>query len=155
MNYSADNLYGYIDILAKTQQEMRFSHHTKIYLETALLKMAQYSGGGEVVHSQAGTVVDPQLVEKVATLERMVQNLTQQIQNGVQPANAPQTKEAPRPRVKSQNYNAPIGRIKEVLKGATKKDIQAIKNAWVQVLRSTSKITSSTFCGSRTSCGFI
>ena len=24
----------YIDILAKTQQEMRFSHHTKIYLET-------------------------------------------------------------------------------------------------------------------------
>ena len=39
--FSADALYGYIDILAKTQQEMRFSHHTKIYLETALLKMAQ------------------------------------------------------------------------------------------------------------------
>ena len=43
-NYSADTLYGFIDILAKTQQEMRFSHHTKIYLETALLKMAQFTG---------------------------------------------------------------------------------------------------------------
>ena len=45
-NYSADTLYGFIDILAKTQQEMRFSHHTKIYLETALLKMAQYQSDG-------------------------------------------------------------------------------------------------------------
>ncbi len=133
-DYSADILYGYIDILSKTQQEMRYSHHTKIYLETALLKMAQYSGGGEVVHSSAGTGVDPHLVDKVATLEKMVQQLTQQIQNGVQTSNAPQQNEAPKPRVKSQSFNAPVGRIKEVLKSATKRDIQAVKNAWVQVL---------------------
>lgn len=42
--FAPDMLYGYIDILAKTQQEMRFSLHTKIYLETALLKMVQFSG---------------------------------------------------------------------------------------------------------------
>lgn len=134
--YSADNLYGFIDILAKTQQEMRYSHHTKIYLETALLKMAQYSNVGGVTQStaSAGNVVDPQLMDKVATLEKMVQSLTQQLQSGVQPAATPQAKEAPRPRAKSQNYNAPVGKIKEVLKGATKKDIQTIKNGWMQVL---------------------
>jgi len=144
--YSADILYGYIDILAKTQQEMRFSHHTKIYLETALLKMAQYSGSGEVVHSTVSSAaVDPQLIDKIATLERIVQNLTQQIQNGVQPVNTPQNKETPRPRVKSQNFNAPVGRIKEVLKEATKKDIQTIKNAWVQVLGQLQKSQSALF----------
>ncbi|CAM5198330.1 DNA polymerase III subunit gamma/tau OS=Ureibacillus acetophenoni OX=614649 GN=dnaX PE=3 SV=1 [Ureibacillus acetophenoni] len=146
-DYSADNLYGFIDILAKTQQEMRFSHHTKIYLETALLKMAQYTSGGGVVHSQSnvGGVVDPQLLDKISTLEKMVQSLTQQIQNGVQPSNAPQTKEAPRPRAKSQNYNAPVGRIKEVLKSATKKDIHTIKNAWVQVLSQLQKSQAALF----------
>ncbi|KGR75228.1 DNA polymerase III subunit gamma/tau [Ureibacillus manganicus] len=133
-DYSADNLYGFIDILSKTQQEMRFSHHTKIYLETALLKMAQYSGRGGAVHSTESNVLDPQLLDKITMLEKMVQSLTQQIQNGVPQVQVPQTKETPRPRVKSQNYNAPVGRIKEVLKGATKKDIQTIKNAWAQVL---------------------
>ncbi|PKC51798.1 hypothetical protein RhiirA1_482964, partial [Rhizophagus irregularis] len=39
-----------------------------------------------------------------------------------------------RPRVKSNNYNPPVGRIKEVLKGATKQDIQKVKGAWAQVL---------------------
>lgn len=136
--FSADTLYGYIDILSKTQQEMRFSHHTKIYLETALLKMAQVPNSGAVsTQAQMGTVaIDPAMNEKVANLEKMVQQLTMQLQNGVQvQGNAGgQQKEAPRPRAKSNNFNAPIGRIREVLKGATKQDIHNIKNAWAQSL---------------------
>ncbi|MCM3390509.1 DNA polymerase III subunit gamma/tau [Ureibacillus chungkukjangi] len=136
--FSADTLYGYIDILSKTQQEMRFSHHTKIYLETALLKMAQVPNSGAVsTQVQMGTVaIDPAMNEKVANLEKMVQQLTMQLQNGVQvQGNAGgQQKEAPRPRAKSNNFNAPIGRIREVLKGATKQDIHNIKNAWAQSL---------------------
>ena len=61
-SYPAETLYGFIDILAKTQQEMRFSHHTKIYLETALLKMAQ--------HNSTGTAsIDPAIQGKVGALE--------------------------------------------------------------------------------------
>ena len=134
--FSADTLYGYIDILSKTQQEMRFSHHTKIYLETALLKMAQVqNSGGASSQVQAGNVaIDPAMNEKVANLEKMVQQLTMQLQNGVQVQGnmGAQQKEAPRPRAKSNNFNAPIGRIREVLKGATKQDIHNIKNAWAQ-----------------------
>lgn len=134
--FSADTLYTYIDILAKTQQEMRFSHHTKIYLETALLKMAQVPNSGATVVSQNMANIDPALNEKVANLERLVQQLTQQIQDGVQVQNnVPHQKETPRPRAKSQNgYNAPTGRIREVLKSATKQDIHQIKNAWAQTL---------------------
>lgn len=136
--FSADTLYGYIDILSKTQQEMRFSHHTKIYLETALLKMAQVPNSGAVsTQAQMGTVaIDPAMNEKVANLEKMVQQLTMQLQNGVQVQGnvGGQQKEAPRPRAKSNNFNAPIGRIREVLKGATKQDIHNIKNAWAQSL---------------------
>ena len=135
--FSADTLYGYIDILSKTQQEMRFSHHTKIYLETALLKMAQVQNSGVVsAQAQVGSLaIDPAMNEKVANLEKMVQQLTMQLQNGMQvQGNAVQQKEAPRPRAKSNNFNAPIGRIREVLKGATKQDIHNIKNAWAQSL---------------------
>ncbi|MER2109152.1 MAG: DNA polymerase III subunit gamma/tau [Solibacillus sp.] len=118
-----ETLYDYIDILAKTQQEMRFSHHTKIYLETALLKMAQ----------QQNTVVvgvNPALEGKVATLENLVGQLTQQLQ-GTQPVQ----KQAPRQRTNPGSaYNAPTGRIQEVLKSATKSEVAKIKAAWAAAL---------------------
>lgn len=130
-NFSADTLYGFIDILAKTQQEMRFSHHTKIYLETALLKMSQHVSAP--VNVATGVVgVSPELEQKVATLENLVRQLTQQLQNGAAPI---QAKETPRPRAKSPNgFNAPTGRIEEVLKMATKTDVQKIKSVWAKVL---------------------
>ena len=126
-NYSADTLYGFIDILAKTQQEMRFSHQTKIYLETALLKMTQ--------HQSVGTAtIDPAIQSKVGALENMVRQLTQQLQEGGAPIAATQPKQE-RTRVKSPNgFKAPIGRIQEVLKTATKGDIQKIKSACAQAL---------------------
>ena len=135
-DFSSSTLYGFIDILAKTQQEMRFSHHTKIYLETALLKMAQLPSGNSAAQQVNGSMVDQGLSEKVVALEKMVQQLTLQLQNGIQVQGngMVQQKEQPRPRSKSNNFNAPIGRIREVLKKATKQDIHQIKNAWAQSL---------------------
>ncbi|WP_413364220.1 DNA polymerase III subunit gamma/tau [Lysinibacillus sp. 3P01SB] len=131
-NYPAETLYGFIDILAKTQQEMRFSHHTKIYLETALLKMAQHNSAG-------GGAIDPAIQGKVGALENMVRQLTQQLQGGGAPAAASQAKQE-RPRAKSANgFKAPIGRIQEVLKTATKGDLQKIKAGWAQALASLQK----------------
>ncbi|MFJ8238016.1 DNA polymerase III subunit gamma/tau [Ureibacillus sp. NPDC094379] len=140
--FNADILYGYIDILSKTQQEMRFSHHTKIYMETALLKMAQFSGNMTSMNHTVPSAIDPALQEKVTNLEMLVQQLTQQLQNGavIQGNVGSQPKEATRPRAKSANgYQPPAGRIREVLKGATKQDIQKIKSVWVQVLNQMQK----------------
>ncbi|MFF5996979.1 DNA polymerase III subunit gamma/tau [Lysinibacillus sp. KU-BSD001] len=126
-SYTPDTLYSFIDILAKTQQEMRFSHHTKIYLETALLKMAQHNSVGT-------TTIDPAIQSKVGALENMVRQLTQQLQAGGGPVNVVQQKQE-RPRAKTPNgFKAPIGRIQEILKIATKEDIQKIKSVWAQSL---------------------
>lgn len=140
--FSADTLYGYIDILAKTQQEMRFSHHTKIYLETALLNMTQFSAGTANAPHSGATAIDPVIMEKVANLEKVVQQLTAQIQSGAHiaaPNSSSQAKEA-RPRAKNPNgYQAPAGRIREVLKNATKEHIHAIKGVWAQSLEQLQK----------------
>ncbi|MGN7479577.1 DNA polymerase III subunit gamma/tau [Solibacillus silvestris] len=131
--FDANALYGFIDILAKTQQEMRFSHHTKIYLETALLKMAQYKAS-----PQGTAAVDPEIEGKVASLESRLGQLSQQLQGGGAPA---QQKEQPRQRVRPQGnqYNAPTGRIQEVLKSATKADLHKVKSAWAISLSSLQK----------------
>ena len=42
--FDPDVLYAFIDILSKTQQEMRFSNHAKVYIESALLKMIHIEG---------------------------------------------------------------------------------------------------------------
>lgn len=139
--FAPNMLYGYIDILAKTQQEMRFSHHTKIYLETALLKMVQFSGGStnQAVTTTSDTAISPDLAQKIVALEQMVQQLSVQLQSGA-PAQASQTPKEQRPRAKNPNgYKAPTGRIQEVLKDATKQDVQRIKSIWAQALNQLQK----------------
>ena len=124
----ADTLYSYIEILAKTQQEMRFSHHTKIYLETALLKMAQ-SGVG-------AATIDPAVNTKVGMLEQTVRDLMQKVssgQIGTAPVNQPKQQVRQQPK-SSNTFKAPTGRITEVLKTATKEDVQKIKAVWAQCL---------------------
>lgn len=141
--FSSEALYSYIDVLAKTQQEMRFSHHTKIYLETALLKMVQLHQvtAGQALYSHDNAIFsNPALEEKVNALENMVRQLTQQMQNGAVLASngangQPNQSAAPRTRAKNPNgFKAPVGRIQEVLKTATKHDVQQIKGVWAQAL---------------------
>ncbi len=139
----SDRLYRYIDVLAKTQQEMRFSHHTKIYLETALIKMTQLQEGAGVTEGGAVSTVDPMLADKVATLESMVRQLTAQLQAGAMTGHAQQTAavdNTPKPRAKTSNgFSAPVGRIKEVLKDATKQNIHQVKSAWAKALSQLTK----------------
>lgn len=144
--FSADALYGYIDILSKTQQDMRFSHHTKVYLETALLKMTQFSNVG-VLKAGEMPQADSVLNNKVIQLEKIIFQLKEQIENGaaISATDAP-VKDENRQRTKITNaYKAPTGRIKEVLKEATKKDIIQIKNAWLPALNQLQKSQSALF----------
>ena len=38
---SPDEIYQLIDMLSKTQQEMRWTNHPKIFLEVAIVKLCQ------------------------------------------------------------------------------------------------------------------
>lgn len=135
-DFEQDTLYTFIDILAKTQQEMRFSNHAKVYVESALLKMIHLEPQVAPVHS--GASVNPDLLNKVEQLERVIGQLQQQIQSGAQ-AGAGGTAAAAQPRrnasKSSQTIRIPTGKINEVLQSATKEDIQAIRENWAGMLQ--------------------
>ncbi|MGO1061157.1 DNA polymerase III subunit gamma/tau [Planococcus sp. FY231025] len=123
-------LYSWIDVLTKTQQEMRFSNHTKIYLETALLRMVQADAPVAVSTSAAAS---PDLEAKVNHLEQLIIQLQQQLKNGE--GQAPAAAAEPKRRQRSQSsYKVPVVRIQDVLSNATKPDIQAIKTNWAAVM---------------------
>ncbi|WP_432362844.1 DNA polymerase III subunit gamma/tau [Sporosarcina sp. UB5] len=132
--FEPETLYSFIDILSKTQQEMRFSNHAKVYVESALLKMIHLEGPAVPVGNQT---VDPHLAQKVESLERVIADLQQQLANGVRPAeNAPATAQPKRNASKSsQSFRIPTGKINEVLKGATRQDIQVIREEWASMMQ--------------------
>lgn len=139
-DFSLDTLYQYIDILSKTQQEMRFSLHSKVYLETALLKMVQTSQPAQVMnnHSEQSSTVHLQGLEaKVAQLESLVQQM--QSMGGPVAVTESQTT-SQRPRQKPQaGFKVPTGRVNEVLKIATKPAIQQIKSIWMDAVNQLTK----------------
>ena len=66
--FDPDVLYSFIDILAKTQQEMRFSNHAKVYIESALLKMIHIEGSACQVQSDSSPDINSAVMDKVAEL---------------------------------------------------------------------------------------
>lgn len=129
-NFSMDTLYTYIDILSKTQQEMRFSLHSKVYLETALLKMVQ-SGVSRVT---APTEVSG---SELATLQQQVMDLQALVmemqKGGIATAPQPIAQEQPRRRArarKKDEFQVQVGRIQEIMKRATRDDLRHIQDIW-------------------------
>lgn len=134
-DFEQDTLYTFIDILAKTQQEMRFSNHAKVYVESALLKMIHLEP--QIAPAQAGASVNPDLLNKVEQLERVIGQLQQQIQSGAQAGAGGTAAAQPRRNASksSQTIRIPTGKINEVLQSATKEDIQAIRENWAGMLQ--------------------
>ncbi|PID13825.1 DNA polymerase III subunit gamma/tau [Sporosarcina sp. P34] len=131
--FHSDELYRYIDILSKTQQEMRFSNHGKVYIESALLKMI-HSGEQQQMQTSAA---DPEMAQKFAILEQTVRQLQQQLATGaVQQAAEPQAPTKRAASTASRSAKVPTGKIVEVLKSATKSDIQMIREQWAGMMQS-------------------
>ncbi|TWT23895.1 DNA polymerase III subunit gamma/tau [Planomicrobium sp. CPCC 101110] len=129
--FEAATLYDWIDILTKTQQEMRFSNHTKIYMETALLKMVQADAP---IRPSSASAASPELEAKVTQLEQLVRELQHQLKNGAVASPAAAPVEQKRRQSPQNGFKVPVGRIQDVLKNATKPDIQAIKTNWATVM---------------------
>ncbi|WP_432353730.1 DNA polymerase III subunit gamma/tau [Sporosarcina sp. A2] len=133
--FEPDTIYAYIDILGETQQEMRFSNHAKVYLESALLKMVQSRNSASTGQSGAN-VTSPELERKIATLERIVHELQQQLASG---GGAQSGDKAPAARKNSSNnarsYKIPTGKVHQVLSSATKEDIQVIREEWARMMQ--------------------
>lgn len=137
--FDPDVLYSFIDILSKTQQEMRFSNHAKVYIESALLKMIHLKGPIQG-QTESNPAMNAAVTDKITELERIVAELQQQINAGVAArpvAGAPAARK--NPSKSSQSFRTPTGKINEVLKSATKQDIQTIRENWAGMMQTLQK----------------
>jgi DNA polymerase-3 subunit gamma/tau len=125
----AEQIYQLIDILNKAQQEMRWTNHPKILLEVAIVKLCQMEQQS-AEHVPAGEI--GQLLSKIDQLERELHELKS---NGVaiQQEVAPSVKK-PAQRTSKKSFQPQIGKINEVLKHATKNDLNQIKRHWAEML---------------------
>jgi len=129
--YQPEYIFKVIQILNEAQQEMKWTNHPRIFLEISLVKLCQLkvessaSVNQDVVHS---------LQKKVEHLEKELQYLKEkgiQIQkNEDHVEQKPKTSQRPM----KGTYRAPIGKTKELLSRATKKDLQLIKNRWSELI---------------------
>lgn len=119
-------IYDLIEVLNKAQQEMRWTNHPRIFLEVAIVKLCQL----ETQNQTSNVEVEPLL----RRIEQLEEKLTKFQQNPGLAASEPAAaaKKAPRPNRKG--FQAPTGKINEVLKGATKTNLHAIKGRWGDLL---------------------
>ncbi len=123
----ADSIYRMIDELNKAQQEMKWTNHPRIFLEVTLVKLCHQKK--EVSNGNSGT---EQLLEKVNQLEAELRVLKTQ---GVAVRNDQQVQSQPRAKTISKNeYKTPVGKVYNVLKQATKSDLQLVKMNWAELL---------------------
>ncbi|CEG29520.1 DNA polymerase III subunit gamma/tau [Bacillus sp. B-jedd] len=130
--FSTARIYDLIEMLNKTQQEMRWTTHPRIFLEVAIVKLCQLDSKdspGEPADSGQVSL----LLNRIEKLEAELKELRNQ---GVSPAGEPAaTQQKPAARSSRKGFQAPAGKINEVLKQATKADLTLLKSNWGEMLR--------------------
>lgn len=125
---SANELYYFIEVLNKTQQEMRWTNHPRIFLEVALVKLCHH----EQQESSTNHFEVEKLFQRIEQLEKELVNLKSV---GSPPKQAEPAPQQSRQRSFQKGYQAPIGKINQILKQATKQDLNIVKSNWAKMLQ--------------------
>ncbi|PLR76781.1 DNA polymerase III subunit gamma/tau [Bacillus sp. V3-13] len=124
----AEQIYQLIETLNKAQQEMRWTNHPRIFLEVAIVKLCQL----EQTAAASGMQDVGQLLNRIEQLEEELKTLKQ---NGVAPIQEAQGSPQKKPqRTGRKGFQAPVGKINEILKHATKTELNAVKSRWGDML---------------------
>ncbi|WP_393960356.1 DNA polymerase III subunit gamma/tau [Priestia megaterium] len=120
-------IYKVIAELNQTQQEMKWSNHPRVLLEVALVKLAQSST------NQEGALPYQDILQKMNQMEAELQQLKEK---GIQVDHTAQAAqiEKKQTRQSRSQYKTPVGKVNEVLKNATRQNLETIKRSWAQVL---------------------
>lgn len=122
------DLYETIEVLNKSQQEMKWTNHPRIFLEVALIKLCHQ----QVSHALPPSEELQSLVKRVEYLEAELRRLKEQNVSAAAATSAPAKKQTKG--LKTGGYKTPIGRIYEILKQATHQDLALIKSHWAEML---------------------
>jgi DNA polymerase III subunit gamma/tau len=124
----ASEIYEIIETLSKSQQEMKWTNHPRIFLEVAFVKLCQQTTASSHFEQEGYN----SLLEKITSLQSELSRLKQEgIQMSQQQSST--TKE-PKQRSMKSGYKTPEGRIQEILKVATRNDLDSIKSRWGELL---------------------
>ena len=128
-------IYHWITVLNDTQNEVRFTNNPTIYLEVAVVKLANDPESAAVASNSADNS------QEVAQLRQALQKLQAEVQRLQEnrPAGAVAETTAPVKKAKaSTTFRLPKERVFQVLKSATKKDLANVRNVWDDLLMSLS-----------------
>ncbi|NMD72769.1 DNA polymerase III subunit gamma/tau [Bacillus sp. DNRA2] len=127
---SHDQIYQLIEILNKTQQEMKWTNHPRIFLEVALVKLCHLESSSGFSTTSMPEI--EQLLSKIEHLEEKIRNLSIS-GNRDQTAEETTAKQPPQ-RSSRKGFQAPVGKINEILKQATKSNLNMVKSKWGEML---------------------
>ncbi|WP_314061404.1 DNA polymerase III subunit gamma/tau [uncultured Vagococcus sp.] len=128
-----ETIYQYIQLLSETQNEIRFTNHPNIYLEVATVKLSTLrKPRASVVTSEPNNeVASVALTELKQEVERLSSDLAALKKDG--PAKEPAGGNKPTP--KKSTYRLPTERVYQVLREATRDQLQQIQDGWEEVLQ--------------------
>ncbi|UQD50644.1 DNA polymerase III subunit gamma/tau [Bacillus methanolicus] len=127
---SSNVIYELIDTLNKAQQDMRWTNHPKIFLEVAIVKLCQ-------LEKPATHQTSHDLQKLINRIEQLEDEIRQLKANGIPASQATQNTVQNKPqRSARRGFKAPVGKINEILKQATKPDLNTIKSCWGDMLDS-------------------
>lgn len=125
-----EEIYQLIDFLNKIQQDMRWTNHPRIFLEVAIVKLCQLETAPSQLQ-QSGAI--EQLLSKIDQLEQELQQLKTMGVSQTAHEAVPQPQK-PVHRSARNAFQPPLGKINEVLKQATKSDLNLVKAHWGEML---------------------
>ncbi|MBB6285277.1 DNA polymerase III subunit gamma/tau [Geobacillus subterraneus] len=121
------DLYGAIELLNKSQQEMKWTNHPRLLLEVALVKLCHQPAAAP---ARTASELEP-LMKRIETLEAELRRLKEQPPT---PSSAAAPTKKTVKAVKTGGYKVPVGRIHELLKQATHEDLALVKGRWADML---------------------
>ncbi len=122
-------IYQTIEILNEILQDMKWSSHPKIFIEVAIVKICNH----KVEMAEESNEAYDLLLKKVQLLEQKLENI------GTVPLEQKVVVETPKKNQGQFNFKSgksgiSSGQIKEMLKKASKQDLQRITSNWGQVM---------------------
>ncbi|WP_273854335.1 DNA polymerase III subunit gamma/tau [Guptibacillus spartinae] len=122
-------IYTVIETLNRSQQEMKWTNHPRIFLELALVQICQ----DETTSQNKPAQDQSELLDRIQKLENELKTLKEQgVTVKQEEASEPKQKKQFKP--SRQKSGVSHGRIKEMLKKATKQDLMKVKSVWGEVM---------------------
>ncbi|MFD1359992.1 DNA polymerase III subunit gamma/tau [Fictibacillus halophilus] len=126
-----ESIYSIISQLNQAQQEMKWTNHPKIFLETTFIKICYQKQEGGSAQKE-----NPSIEPLLQRIEQLEQELSKMKQGGwTQSGSSSSEQETPKEkRVIRTQGGASHGQVKEMLKKAKKPNLVQLKGMWGEIL---------------------